>query len=339
LILPGLCGPDSDPPVSDYLVPRPAALDRLLSRSKVQQADGVDLESTLGHCFGLESGHDDPLPVASLTYLSDTGELCSDYLLRADPVHLRADQSSLRLFDSHSFAVTQEEADALVAAFNDFYVERGWRLEAPRPQRWYLSLSSDPGVSTTTIGTVVGQSVAPCLPQGETAADWHALLNEIQMLFHDHPVNNAREQRGEPAINSLWFWGGGVLPQILQTRADRVVTDHPLGMGLAQQAGITRVDVPENAGELLAQTGDGLSLLVIDTLDGPTQYGDFDSWIAGLQQLEQHWFTLLLAAIRAGSLSSLDIYPCNGHRYMTNRQQQRRFWKRSRAFEEVCKHD
>ncbi|MEN8109128.1 MAG: hypothetical protein ABFS22_14135 [Pseudomonadota bacterium] len=338
LLVPGLCGPVSDPAVSDYLVPRPVAADRLLSRCTVWPADGVDLESTLGHCFGLESGHDAPLAVAPLTYLSDTGEQNPDYLLRADPVHLRADQSSLRLFDSHSFSVTQEEADALVAAFNEFYVERGWRLEAPRPQRWYLSLPSDPGVSTIPIGDVVGQSVDTCLPQGDAAADWHALLNEIQMLFHEHPVNHAREQRGEPAINSLWFWGGGVLPQTLQTRADRVVTDHPFGMGLAQQAGITRVDVPENADELLAQTGGGLSLLVIDTLDGPTQYGDIDSWVAGLQQLEQYWFAPLLAAVRDGGLASLVIYPCNGHRYMTNRQQQRRFWKRSHPFEAVCTH-
>jgi hypothetical protein len=298
----------------------------------------MDLNTTLAHWFGLECMQNESLPVASLTWIADTGEPSSGYLLRADPVHLRADQSSLRLFDSRSFSVTREEAGELTAAFNDFYAERGWRLEAPRPQRWYLSLPSDPGIGTTPIGDVVGQSIEPCLPRGEAAADWHALLNEIQMLFHEHPVNSARELRGEPAINSLWFWGGGGLPQALQTRADRMVTDHPFGMGLAQQAGIIRGDVPENADELLAEAGDGLLLLVLDALDGPAQYGDIESWLGGLQQLEQYWFVPLLAAVREGGLSSLDIYPCNGHGYMTNRQQQRRFWKRRRPFEAGCKH-
>lgn len=298
----------------------------------------MDLHTTLAHWFGLECMQNESLPVAALTWVADTGEPSSGYLLRADPVHLRADQSSLRLFDSRSFSVTREEASELTAAFNDFYAERGWRLEAPRPQRWYLSLPSDPEIGTTPIGDVVGQSVEPCLPRGEAAADWHARLNEIQMLFHEHPVNSAREQRGEPVINSLWFWGGGRLPQALQTRADRMVTDHPFGMGLAQQAGITRVDVPEHADELLAEAGDGLSLLVLDALDGPAQYGDIESWLGGFQQLEQYWFVPLLAAVREGGLSSLDIYPCNGHGYMTNRQQQRRFWKRSRPFEAECKH-
>jgi hypothetical protein len=308
----------------------------LLSRCEVQQAGGKDLDSTLCHWFGLEDEQHSSLPLAALTYLSDTGEQSPGYLLRADPVHLRADQSSLRLFDSYGFSVTQAEADELVVAFNDFYTERGWRLAAPRPQRWYLSLPADPGMTTTPIGNVAGQVIDPCLPQGDAAADWHALLNEIQMLFHAHPVNSAREQRGEPAINSLWFWGGGVLPATVQTRADRVITDHPLGMGLAQQAGIARADVPAGVDELLAQAGDGLSLLVNDRLDGPTRYGDIGSWVDALQQLEEHWFAPLLAAIRDGGVSALEIYPCNGSRYMTNRQQQRCFWKRSRFFEDRC---
>ena len=336
LLLPGLCGPVSDPPVTDYLLPRPAAIDRLLSRSRVQRAGGADFETTLAHCFGLQGEQQDMLAVASLTYLADTGEKSPGYLLRADPVHLRADQSSLRLFDSHGFSVTPEEADELVTAFNEFYAGRGWRLTAPRPQRWYLSLPADPGIRTTPVGQVAGQVIDPCLPRGDAAADWHALLNEIQMLFHAHPVNSAREQRGEPTINSVWFWGGGLLPAALQTRADRVATDHPLGMGLAQQAGITRLDVPVDADELLAQAGDGRLLLVHDVLDGPTRYGDIENWVAALQQLEQHWFAPLLAAIREGALSSLEIYPCNGHCYMTNKLQQRRFWKRSRPFEDRC---
>jgi hypothetical protein len=339
LVLPGLCGPVSDPPVSAYLEPRPAALDRLLSRCKIQHASGVDLGTTLAGLFGLGDRPLDSLPVASLTYLSDTGSAASGYLLRADPVHLRADQSSLRLFDSHSFSITQEEADELVVAFNAFYAERGWRLAAPRPQRWYLSLPSDPAITMRAMAAVVGQSIDTCLPQGEAAAEWHALLNEVQMLFHAHPVNAARELRGEPLINSVWFWGGGELPATVQTTAARVVTDHPLVMGLAQQAGIPRMDVPADGGELLAIAGDGVSLLVDDSLEGAMQYGDIDSWLDTLRQLEQHWFAPLLAAVARGELDSLCIYPCNGHYYLTNRKQQRRFWRRNRPFEDLCHHD
>jgi hypothetical protein len=311
----------------------------LLSRCTVHSTGGCDLDTTLAGRFKLQNDSPSSLPVASLTYLSDTGVASAGYLMRADPVHLRADQSSLRLFDSHSFSLAQEEADELVAAFNGFYAERGWRLEAPRPQRWYLSLPADPGITTRAIGDVIGQSIDACLPQGEMSADWHALLNEVQMLFHAHPVNAAREQRGEPVINSVWFWGGGELPATVQTTAVRVATDYPFAMGLAQQAGISRVDVPADGDELLAIAGDGESLVVNDVLDGLAQYGDVENWVDTLLQLEQHWFVPLLAAVKRGDLDLLDIYPGNGHRYRTNRKQQRGFWKRSRYFEDVCRHD
>ena len=336
LLLPGLAGPVSDPPVSAYLDARPVALDRLLSRCVTESAAGTDLNTTLAGCFGLQYESSDAVPVAALSCLSDSGAAPSGYLMRADPVHLRADQSSLRLFDSHSFAVTQAEADELVAAFNGFYAERGWRLEAARPQRWYLSMSSDPEIDTRTISDVVGRSVDACLPRGEAAASWHAILNEIQMLFHDHPVNAAREQRGEPLINSVWFWGGGKLPTDVQARAARVATDHPLAMGLAQQAAVSRMDAPADAAELLAALENGQTLVVNDVLDGPAQYGDIESWLDALWQLEQHWFGPLLAAVESATIDSLEILPCNAHCYRTNRKQQRAFWKRKRFFEEVC---
>ena len=338
LIIPGLCGPDSDPPVSDYLQTRPLALDRLLSRSRMQSFPGTDLDTTLCHCFGLDAAQQ-ALPLAPLTYLSDTGEAGPGYLLRADPVHLRADQSSLRLFDSHTFPVTQEEADALAAAVTQFYAHLGWQLQAVRPQRWYLSLSTVPAITTRPVMQVAGQDIDPCLPQGRDAADWHAILNEVQMLLHNHPVNIAREQRGEPAINSLWFWGGGELPLAVQTKFVRVASDHPLAMGLAQQAGIARVDLPSESAELIDFAAPGSSLLVTDALESPSLYGEVERWQERLLQLEQDWFVPLLEALRRGQLTSLAIYPCNGKRFHITRRQLRAFWRPLRPFETVCQHD
>jgi len=35
---------------------------------------------------------------------------------------------------------------------------------------------------------------------------FRAQLNELQMQLHDHPLNQAREARGELPVNSLWLW-------------------------------------------------------------------------------------------------------------------------------------
>ena len=337
LIIPGLCGPDSDPPVSDYLRTRPQALDRLLSRSCVQVSPGNTLDKTLCHCFGMDATQQ-ALPVAALTLLADSGEAAHGYILRADPVHLRADQSCLRLFDSHTFPVTQEEADTLAAAIAQFYSHLGWQLQALRPQRWYLTLPEVPAISTRNVMQVAGQDIDPCLPQGRDAADWHAIMNEVQMLLHNHPVNAAREQRGEPAINSLWFWGGGELPTAVHTDVARLASDYPLAMGLAQQAGIERMDVPADSAGLFDFIVPGLSLLVTDELERPAQYGEVDRWLERLLQLEQHWFAPLLKALKQGELASLSIYPCNGKCFHITRWQLRRFWKGDRSFEIVCRH-
>ena len=335
LIIPGLCGPDSDPPVSDYLQTRPVALDRLLSRSRMQSFPGTDLDMTLCHCFGLDAAQQ-ALPVAPLTWLSDTGQAGPGYRLRADPVHLRADQSCLHLFDSHTFPVTQEEADALAAAVTKFYAHLGWQLQAVCPQRWYLSLPTAPAITTRPVMQVAGQDIDPCLPQGRDAADWHAILNEVQMLLHNHPVNVAREQRGEPAINSLWFWGGGFTPDKVQARVLQIATDHPLGLGLAARTGIKRSDVPVDGEELLSLVSEGVTLVVNDSLASATQYGDIESWLEGVRNLEQHWFMPLLELLRQGSLTSLEIDPCRGAGFLSNQRQQRLFWKRDKPFEAVC---
>ena len=336
LIIPGLCGPVSDPPLSDFLKDRPVALDRLISRSQRSAVIGKESGAVLCRWFGVEPDASGQLPVAPLTLLVDTGQAVNDYILRADPVHLRADQSCLRLFDSHTFSITQNEADELVIAFNEFYKDTDWRLIAPRPQHWYLSLKNFQKLETLSPAQVAGQDINTCLPQGDDSAGWHTLMNEVQMLFHDHPVNAARTQRGEPVINSLWFWGGGILPGALNACASRMVTDHPLAMGLAQQASVPRMDLPANSHELLEHAGDGLTLVFDDSLEWAARYSDIDSWVEILQRLEHDWFAPLLAATRQGAVSSLVIEPCNGNSYMTTRRQQQGFWKRIRPFESVC---
>ena len=49
-----------------------------------------------------------------------------------------------------------------------------------------------------------------------TGADYTSvvrmLLNEVQVLLHQHPLNAARQTRGLPPVNSVWFWGAGRLP-------------------------------------------------------------------------------------------------------------------------------
>lgn len=333
LVIPGLAGPVTDREVTGYIQARPTALDRLLSRSKQQSVAYRGMEAALCQLFGVPADAD--LPVAPLSWLADSGQPPTHYLLRADPVHLRADQSRLRLFEAHSFFITRDEADALVASINAFNVAQDWMLDAPHPQRWYWSLPLAPDLHTTPPAQAAGQDIDALLPHGQDAGHWAAVLNELQMLLHEHPVNQAREQRGEPTINSLWLWGGGVLPLSAQAQADVVYADDALALGLARYSGVTGHAVPEYLGDLLSDNGGRQRLLVLDALTWPAHYNDIEGWLAQLGQMEKIWFMPLLIALNSGRIGSLIIEACNGRCYRTDRKWQRAFWKRERHFEAV----
>ena len=336
LVIPGLCGSGSDAALLANLTERLPALERLLSRSQHEQRAVNSFDASLCRYFDLQCPAGATLPVAAFTCLIDIEEPDAGYIMRADPVHLRADQSTLRLFDSRTFSITQDEADELVAAFNDFYADRGWRLTAPCPQRWYLYLPEVPLIKTVSPLMSAGQTIDPNLPQGRDAAEWHALMNEVQMLFHQHPVNTQREERGEPMINSLWFWGEGRLPETVHRPDMQVATDYPLAMGLARFTQTPRRDLPANLDELLATVEQALTLVVLDDLEAAMQYTDIEAWLEALKRLEEYWFAPVLAALADGRVASLEIDPCNGNSYLTTPRLQKHFWKRIRPLALLC---
>ena len=333
LLLPGLDGPDSEYPIADYFEQRPLVLDRLLSRSKSVPVDGYDCEAVLMDYFGLDVSQ----AAAPLTFLADTGRAPSGYVMRADPVHLRADQSCLRLFEPHSFSITQDEANALADAFNAFYIDQGWQLLTTHPERWYLELPDSVEMTTTSPLKVAGSDINPHLPLGKDARSWHAVMNEVQMLFHTHEVNLVREQKGQPTVNSLWFWGGGTMPVAGQSKVDQAFSDMPLAQGLVEIAGLSRQGVPEDVSQFLRDVPAGVTLLILDKLMWPAQYDDINEWSRALQRLDKELFAPLLLALNDRTIASLTLVPCNGAGFYCSRKGQHAFWRRIRNFEQVMR--
>ena len=117
------------------------------------------------------------------------------YWLRADPVgiSLQREQTILQA----DLALGAEEAARLCASLNAHFAVDGLRFVAPHAQRWYLQLEHAPDMQTNSLPQVMGADQHAHLPYGVDALRWHSVLNEIQMLFYEHEVNQAREQRGE----------------------------------------------------------------------------------------------------------------------------------------------
>jgi hypothetical protein len=77
------------------------------------------------------------------------------------------------------------------------------------------------------------------LPEGDEGRRWRVLGNEAQIILHNHPRNAARIAAGKLPVNSLWFWGGGALPDSVQARAKVVLNADEELLALAQLAGAT----------------------------------------------------------------------------------------------------
>jgi hypothetical protein len=158
-------------------------------------------------------------PIAALTRQRDAADAAGSMWLRADPAWVRPDISGARLFAcGNGLQPTQDDCDALLPSLRPLFGDAGFVLDAPAPSRWYLRLP--PGSTLpafTDPGDALGADVFEYLPddaqvEGVVARRWRALLNDAQVVLHNHPWNARRVAAGKPPINSLWFWGAGTLP-------------------------------------------------------------------------------------------------------------------------------
>lgn len=327
LLVPGLLGALPGADSRTVIVQHCPALARLLSRAQraIERADADSLHYRLLG-YALSATHD--LPDAWLSYQFDTGVVAPGPLLCADPIYLRADQSRLLLFGAEQLNITTDEASELSEAFNRHYAAQGLRLELPTPIRGYLHLEQAPAIRTTPLAQVMGRNVDARLPAGPDARRWHRFLNEVQMLFHDHPVNRAREARGQPLINGLWLWGGGRPLTAAPSDWQRIWSSDPALRGLAWLNGIQSGEPPAQASDWLNDVVDGRHMVCLDALRRAAAYADLENWIVETQRLERDWFAPLERALRQGRLRGLWLYPDDGCSYRVTRWDLLCFWKR-----------
>jgi hypothetical protein len=296
-----LCAPPGYQDLAD-LRKRPA-LHRLLSRAVKASSPSEHFCAQLCAAFGVQRQQD--WPVAAFTLMGDGGQPGADLWMRADPVHVRPTQHDLLLADSGN--VSLQEAAELLETLNVHFAHEGLRWHAPHPQRWYVTGSASMNVATTPRSVAIGRRVDPLLPRGPDARRWHGRFNETQMLLHEHPVNQRRESRGEPAINSVWFWGGGRLPAPVVSPRWEIWADDPLLRGLALWSELEPNPLPANGGKWLAQAGEADHLILLGALADPTQRSDALAWASQADALEQNWFAPLREQLADGKLAKLTI--------------------------------
>jgi hypothetical protein len=253
-------------------------------------------------------------PVSALGELSAPMRAC----LRVEPLGGEFECEGIFRLSAADLQISRDEAEALAVAFGEVFAQDGVRLEVAAPERWYLAWDEAhaPARSWTGFPAPV-RSLARDERPAPPEPDLRLLLSEIEMLFHAHPVNAARRERGAPIIAGMHPWGGGTLGE---------------GAASPPRAGAAREE-PYLAGlrRLGVVPGDAMREFV----RGATP-GDGFAWplaveegvpFEQLQMLDRAWGAPLLAGLRRGRLAGVRIVTGEAV-HETSRLDVLRFWRR-----------
>src|SRR5690554_4032976 len=255
-------------------------------------------------------------PIAALTRQADVGDAVGSAWLRADPAWIRPDINGARLLACGSdLRLAADDCAALLPALRPLFGDAGFPIDAPDPSRWYLRLPAGARLPafappSEALGTELSEQLDD---DGPEARRWRALLNEAQIVLHNHPWNQARVERGLTPVNSLWFWGAGGLPDHVRSRHAAVAADEEALRALVVAAG-ARAEAPAAAFD------PACAATLVDLRA-----------LRDLRLFADAWLRPALAGVAKGKMDALALDLEDGAGYRFARSQRWRFWRRPQA--------
>jgi hypothetical protein len=351
LLLPFVLPSAADATMALHDLKRPA-LDKLLARGTIdERVIGDDFQRTLPHerwlagQFGVGKQAADEAPLAPYMLLADGGSPGDATWACVEPVHVRIARDHLVLIDPATLGVEENEARTLFDVVKPLIEDLGLTVQAPKPVRWYVSGPKLGALAGASPLRASGRNIEIWLPHetgtGERSRAWMKLQNEVQMAWFEHPLNEERESRGLPTINSIWLHAQGVFHTVTSPFA-RVMSDSAATRGLAFAADLAPEAPPASFGELIAPgkgSGSGSgnnssadrTLVELDPFSAPFIEQDWARWNDALGVLERDWFAPALAALEEGSLGTLRLTLCSDTGSVSlnvTRGALRKFWRR-----------
>jgi hypothetical protein len=312
------------------------SLGMLLSRAKVSVAPRPysGFARALPHEFWIASHlgliqdpvkelHQSPSIAAALMASHGVSQRSGTWFV-VQPASFEVGMSHVSLTAIEQLALTDDESKALFEAARPYVEESGRTLVYGSPSAWFLRADDWADFVTSTPGTALGRNIDIWLPEGQQSRAWRRLHNEVQMLWHNHPVNDARAERGAKAANALWLWGQSSAIAALPTHTYDVVCNLTDWMsGVAKHT----INIA-NATALLA-TPHQRALVLLDQLIGPILSEEWGMWLHEMQTLETDWFAPILSALQTGQLGSVRFILTGTEtiaEYMITRASLRKFW-------------
>lgn len=210
----------------------------------------------------------------------------------AELVHMSPSRDGAALLPAKMLNIAAEDAQALLDSAQELAAENGFTLVADSADQWRVQPPEGFAPHCASPALVSISTVNDWWPQDVVGQPWRRLVNTLQMLWYDHPVNQARAAQGLAPINSMWLYGGAQASQL----ARRSLPD-------------TRID---------------------DCLLSYTQTQDWGGWLLALQTLEAELFqpmSIQPELVLTGSDRFMTLKPRRGWlAQLTGKQDWRRWW-------------
>lgn len=279
-------------------------------RTLLQKADAL-APGAKGYLAGLAAYFSVPggLPAGALTRELIAGDAEGASWLCADPAWVQPDLNGARLLACGQMQLDMDEAQAFAKPLKPVFGDAGMILEVSSPDHWHVRLPE--GAPTPALAApeqALGEDLYEHLPEGADGRRWRVLLNEVQVVLHQHPRNAERRALGLPPINSLWLWGGGTLPNRVRTTLKGVIGNDVLLGALAKRAGVAAI---ERTPQAVASSSTGW---LVDLQDLP------------VDEIATRWWPVIQALALK---QPLQLSFASGERWLHRPGHRWRFWRGS----------
>ncbi len=254
----------------------------------------------------------------------------------ATPLQLAAGMQTVHVPADGVLELEPAEARDWCRDFARVFGADGIRLEPSSPSALLLVGLDAPGVLSVEPWVLAGRSLEGALPQGPNAARLRALMAEIEMWLHEHPLNAARQRRGQPTVASLWLWGGGgaaceppLEPPVAAAAWDRLYADDPW---VGVLAGLSGVPISPPPAALDPDALSGASRIALVASPGRLVAGTSPgTWGGMLDAADRLYVRPALHALAGGQLGALTLVA--GDRAIRVSASDRfRFWRPARSW-------
>ncbi|MBC7860131.1 MAG: hypothetical protein H7Z39_15455 [Burkholderiaceae bacterium] len=250
------------------------------------------------------------------------------------PVHVQISRNHLLMGDPRQLALDDAESRALFDAAKPYFDEIGKPLLYGDAHTWFARADDWAALRCASPDAATSQNLNAWMPEGPCALATRKLQNEVQMLWFNHPVNEARQARGAAPVNFFWLWGGAQASPTPAATLSGAAGAGPTLFTSEVPAWLAALAEPSrraaSAPLVLASNADD-ALVVLGGLAGAGLNSDWSVWLMHLQMLEREWFAPLLAALKDGRVGSVRLVLNHRDAYAeftSTRGAQRKFWRK-----------